>query len=141
MLEFAKPYINAFKTGSPTPIVDREMLVYWHRITLKNVECDATDNCGSKPEGWKMLNDEVFVAAFTLAPGKVQVTSGSNPVFEQDVPAGVTMLRVPMGAGDQHFHLTTTAGTDLTAKSEQSVRASCINGIYNYNFFSGLVAK
>lgn len=54
MLEFAKPYIAAFKTGSPTPIIERDMLVYWHRPTLKNVECDATDNCGSRPEGWEV---------------------------------------------------------------------------------------
>lgn len=54
MLEFAKPYMTAFKTGSPTPIIERDMLVYWHRPTLKNVECDATDNCGSKPEGWEV---------------------------------------------------------------------------------------
>lgn len=54
MLEFAKPYIAAFKTGSSTPIIERDMLVYWHRPTLKNVECDATDNCGSRPEGWEV---------------------------------------------------------------------------------------
>ncbi|KAJ9099281.1 hypothetical protein QFC21_004162 [Naganishia friedmannii] len=140
MLEFAKPYIRAFKTGSPTPIIDRDMLVYWHRPTLKNVECDATDNCGAKPTGWEMLSDEIFVAAFALAPGKVQVTSGSNAVFEQDVPAGVTMIKVPMGAGEQYFHFTTTAGTDVNGTSEQSVETSCINNNYNYNFFSGLVA-
>jgi hypothetical protein len=57
MLEFAKPYIAAFKTGSSTPIFEREMLVYWHRPTLKNVECDATDNCGSKPEGWEVSHN------------------------------------------------------------------------------------
>ncbi|KAJ9116385.1 hypothetical protein QFC22_004826 [Naganishia vaughanmartiniae] len=126
MLEFAKPYINAFKTGSPTPIIDREMLVYWHRPTLKNVQCDATDNCGAKPDGWEMLSDEVFVTAFALAPGKVQVTSGNNATFEQDVSAGVTMLRVPMGAGEQHFQFTTSAGTAVNGTSEQSVRTSCI---------------
>lgn len=73
-----------------------------------------------------MLNDEVFVTALALAPGKVQVMSGSNAVFEQDVPAGVTMIRVPMAPGEQHFHFTTTAGTNVNATSEQSVRTSCI---------------
>jgi hypothetical protein len=28
--------------------------VYWHRPTLKNVECDGTDSCGAKPEGWEV---------------------------------------------------------------------------------------
>jgi hypothetical protein len=54
MLEFAKPYIAAFKAGSPTAIIERDMLVYWHRPTLKNVECDATDSCGGKPDGWEV---------------------------------------------------------------------------------------
>jgi hypothetical protein len=67
MLEFAKPYITAFKTGSPTPIIDRDMLVYWHRPTLKNVECDATDNCGAKPEGW-----EVSLTACPNFPSKTE---------------------------------------------------------------------
>lgn len=73
-----------------------------------------------------MLHDEVFVAAFTRTPGKVQVTSGSNAVFSQDVPAGVTMMRVPMSPGEQDFHFTTEAGTDVQGRSPQAVRASCI---------------
>lgn len=74
----------------------------------------------------QMLADEVFVAAFARSPGKVQVTSGSNTVYEQDVPVGVTMMRVPMGPGNQDFHFTTNAGTDVKGTSAQSVRSSCI---------------
>jgi hypothetical protein len=73
-----------------------------------------------------MLNDEVFVASFARSAGRVQVISGDNAVYEQDVPAGVTMLRVPMGAGIQHFRFTTEAGTDVKGTSAQSVRSSCI---------------
>lgn len=74
----------------------------------------------------QMLADEVFVAAFARSPGKVQVTSGSNTVYEQDVPVGVTMMRVPMGPGNQDFRFTTDAGTDAKGTSAQSVRSSCI---------------
>ena len=51
-LEFAVPYIKAFKTGSKTPIIEQDMLVYWYRPHLKSASCDSTDNCGSKPTGW-----------------------------------------------------------------------------------------
>lgn len=68
MLEFAKPYIAAFKTGSPTPIIERDMLVYWHRPTLKNVDCDATDNCGAKPEGWEVRAYDIMARGRGLTP-------------------------------------------------------------------------
>jgi glucan endo-1,3-alpha-glucosidase len=73
-----------------------------------------------------MLHDEVFVAAFTRSPGTVHVRSGSNAVFTQDVPAGVTMIRVPMAPGEQDFHFTTASGADVQGRSPQAVRASCI---------------
>jgi glucan endo-1,3-alpha-glucosidase len=141
MLEFAKPYIEAFKTGSPTPVIKRDMLVYWHRPTLKNVECDATDSCGAKPAGWEVCytssdileanlsqvrHDEVFVAAFTRTRGKVEVTSGNNAIFSQDVPIGVTMLRVPMASGVQNFHFSNDAGVDVQGRSPLVVETSCI---------------
>lgn len=107
----------------------------------------------------QMLHDEVFVTAFARTPGKVHVTSGSNTVFTQDVPVGVTMMRVPMAPGEQDFHFTTDAGTNVKGRSVQTVRSSCTvrnekgmegvcadltlqslqNGIYNYNFISGLL--
>lgn len=52
MLDFAVPYIEAFKQGKSEPVVSKENLVYWHRPHLKTASCDATDNCGSKPKGW-----------------------------------------------------------------------------------------
>lgn len=52
MLDFAVPYINAFKSGLSEPVIETEMLVYWHRPHLKAAECDSTDNVGSRPTGW-----------------------------------------------------------------------------------------
>jgi hypothetical protein len=54
MLDFAIPYINAFKTGATQPVIEQEMLVYWHRPHLKSAECDSTDNCGKKPTGYEV---------------------------------------------------------------------------------------
>ena len=63
MLDFAVPYIEAFKTGATEPVITTEMLVYWYRPTLKSASCDSTDNCGSKPTGWEV--SERFWSAFT----------------------------------------------------------------------------
>lgn len=52
MLDFAVPYIEAFKTGLTEPVIIAEMLVYWYRPHLKSAQCDHTDNCGSRPTGW-----------------------------------------------------------------------------------------
>ena len=52
MLDFAVPYIEAFKSGASEPVITSEMLVYWYRPHLKSAECDSTDICGSKPTGW-----------------------------------------------------------------------------------------
>jgi glucan endo-1,3-alpha-glucosidase len=52
LLDFAKPYIAAFKAGAKAPVVDRDMLIYWYRPHMKAANCDSTDNCGSKPAGW-----------------------------------------------------------------------------------------
>lgn len=79
-----------------------------------------------KALSFQMLNDELFVASFARFAGRVQVVSGSNAVYEQDVPAGVTMMRVPMAAGNQEFHFTTESGTDVKGASPQHVRSSCI---------------
>lgn len=84
------------------------------------------EQCLSGTDASQMLHDEVFVAAFTPSPGKVQVRSGSNAVFSQDVPVGVTMLRVPMAPGMQEFHFTNDAGVDVQGSSPLIVGTSCI---------------
>ena len=52
MLDFAVPYISAFKQGLSAPVITQNMLVYWYRPHLKSAECDSTDNCGEKPAGF-----------------------------------------------------------------------------------------
>ncbi len=52
LLDFAKPYISAFKNGAQAPVIDQDMLIYWYRPHMKDANCDSTDNCGSKPDGW-----------------------------------------------------------------------------------------
>lgn len=60
MLEFAVPYIEAFKQGKREPVINKEMLVYWHRPHMKDANCDATDNCGSKPKGWDVSRHQAY---------------------------------------------------------------------------------
>lgn len=139
MLDVARPYIAAFKAGATTPAVDTEGLVYWYRPHLKTAECDSTDNCGSKPTGWEFVADSVFVAAMTKSGGTVTVTSGSNAAVTKTVAAGIQVIEVPMGAGEQQFKITPTGGSELSGTGNITVSADCWNGIYNFNFASGSV--
>lgn len=51
-LDFAVPYIKAFKAGLSEPVIEQDMLVYWYRPHLKSAVCDSTDVCSGKPTGW-----------------------------------------------------------------------------------------
>ncbi|WWD18650.1 hypothetical protein CI109_103103 [Kwoniella shandongensis] len=139
MLDFAVPYIKAFKAGSPTPIIDQDTLTYWYRPHLKSAQCDGTDICGSKPTGNEYVSDTIFVAVMTKSGGTVTVTSGSNAPVTQDVAAGVQMVEVPMGVGKQQFELKSTGGGSGSGSSTVDISSDCWNGIYNFNFHSGTV--
>ena len=140
MLDFAVPYIEAFKAGLSEPIVQQEMMVYWHRPHLKDVECDSTDVCGGKPTGWDFLADSVFVATMTKNGGQVTVTSGDNTAVTTVVDGGVQVFQVPMAAGQQAFSFQTSSqpGT-ATGSSNLTVLDTCWNGIYNFNYHSGVI--
>lgn len=139
MLDFAVPYIKAFKAGETAPVIDSEMLVYWHRPHLKSVSCDSTDICGSRPTGWDFLEDTVFVSTMTKSGGIVKVTSGGNQAVVQQVDAGVQMIEVPMGVGEQIFEFTTFQGGYGKTTSNLTISADCWNGIYNFNYHSGSI--
>ncbi|WVQ85054.1 hypothetical protein IAT38_007218 [Cryptococcus sp. DSM 104549] len=139
MLDFAVPYIKAFKAGASAPVIDEEMLVYWYRPHLKSAECDSTDTCGGKPTGWDFLEDTVFVTAFTKAGGIVKITSGSNLPVIKKVDKGAQMFEVPMGVGEQKFEFVTFSGGFRSAASNVTVSADCWNGNYNFNYHSGSV--
>lgn len=123
-LEFAVPYIKAFKTGSRTPVIEQDMLVYWYRPHLKSASCDATDNVGAKPDGWDMVADEVFVATMTKNGGSFTASSGGNAPVTHDAAAGVQIFRIPMGVGEQSFTFT-ASGTSGDGTSTIPISADC----------------
>lgn len=139
MLDLALPFINAFKAGGSEPVIEKEGLVYWYRPHPKDINCDATDNCGSKPTGWEFVKDSVFVAAMTKNGGSIKVTSGDKAAVTLEAKAGVDVFEVPMGVGKQAFELTTSGGS-ATGTGNQTIDAGCWNGIYNFNFYSGTIA-
>jgi hypothetical protein len=140
LMVMAKPFISAFKTGATAPVVETEGAVYWYRPHLKSAECDSTDNYGSKPTGWELVDDTVFVAVITKNGGTLTVTSGGNAPVTEKVEAGVQMVKVPMGAGAQTFQLKTTDGASLSGKGVHDISADCIDGQYNYNINVGSLA-
>lgn len=138
LMDVAQPFINAFKAGKAEPVVDKEGVVYWYRPHPKAINCDKTDNCGAKPDGWQFVKDVVFVSVMTKNGGKVKVTSGDKRVVELDAKPGVQMFEVHMGLGKQTFELTTAAGSK-SGTGEVEIKKECWNGNYNYNFYAGSV--
>ncbi|WVR06496.1 hypothetical protein IAU60_003527 [Kwoniella sp. DSM 27419] len=144
MLDLSLPYIKAWKAGLSEPVVEKDQVVYWYRPHSKAVNCDATDNFGSKPTGWDFVADTIFVATMTRFGGSVRVTSGSNPPVVQHVGPGVQLVEVPMGVGNQSFEFYTLAGGYHATTSKVAVSDKCwptkdFAGIYNYNYHAGLL--
>lgn len=138
-LDFAVPYIDAFKRGASAPNITQDLMTFWYRPTLRDVSCNATDNCGGPPTGYEFVDDVVFVATMLTEPASITVTSGSNAAVTQTVEAGVQMLSVPMGVGTQQFSIVTNSGKKGSATPNITVSDECWNGIYNYNYNSGSI--
>ncbi|ODN73979.1 hypothetical protein L202_07473 [Cryptococcus amylolentus CBS 6039] len=139
MIDFAIPYIKAFKAGKSEPVIEQEMLVYWHRPHLKSASCDDTDNCLGKPTGWDYLEDTVFVSTMTQWGGIIKVTSGNSSPVIRYVEQGVQMVEVPMATGAQSFEFVTFKGGFGRTTSNVTVTDECWNGIYNYNYNAGSI--
>ncbi|KAL4912791.1 glycosyl hydrolase family 71-domain-containing protein [Aspergillus aurantiobrunneus] len=152
-LEMSRPFIAAYKAGetSPDQYIEDEKLIYWYRPTPKDVECDSTDTTmgGSpdnstgnffrgRPDGWDIMQDEVFVVALLASPATIQVTSGDvEESFE--APAGASAFAVEMGVGQQSFSVVRDGETILSDTSLKDIVDECICGIYNFNAYVGVV--
>jgi hypothetical protein len=149
-LEMAKPYIAAYKAGSPSVAehIAEDQLVYWYRPNHKSLDCDATDTTmvvannasgnyfQGRPHGFDSMKDHVFVVSLLTEPGKVTVTSGDN-TQSFDAPAGASIFEVTMGVGKQQFALTRNDKDVLTGASLRDVTEECICGLYNFNAYVG----
>nr|XP_018262177.1 uncharacterized protein I303_05193 [Kwoniella dejecticola CBS 10117]OBR84335.1 hypothetical protein I303_05193 [Kwoniella dejecticola CBS 10117] len=147
MLDLSLPYIKAWKAGAKQPIVEKDQVFYWYRPHLKSAECDATDNFGSKPDGWDIVSDSIFVTTMTKLGGTVKITSGNNQPVLKIVKAGVDSVQIPMGAGKQVFEFFTLTGgykkgeatVDISDKCWVPKSGSNSTGIYNYNYHAGVL--
>ncbi|WVF68989.1 hypothetical protein IAT40_003763 [Kwoniella sp. CBS 6097] len=144
MLDLSLPYIKAWKAGRKSPIVEKDQVIYWYRPHLKSASCDGTDNFGSKPTGWEMTEDTVFVTTMTKLGGTVKITSGTNEPVIKLVKPGVQMVEVPMGVGNQTFEFFTLTGGYHRSVSKVAISDKCwpteeFAGIYNYNYHAGVV--
>lgn len=147
----AKPYMAAWKANSldVTSFITSDSLTYWYRSTVKGVECAATDNCEEpasatypdyfvgKPNGWDLLNDNIFVVALLTEAGTVTVTSGDNEPVTLEAQQGQNSFTIPFTAGSQKFELTRNGNTILSGTSLKSIDTVCTCGFYNFNAYSG----
>lgn len=149
----SRPFIAAYKAGdtSPDEYIQDEKLIYWYRPTPKDVECDSTDTTmgGSpdnstgnffrgRPDGYDIMQDEVFVVSLLKSPATIQVTSGDNDEsFEAE--AGASAFAVKMGVGKQTFSIVRDDETVSSDTSLKDILDECICGIYNFNAYVGVV--
>ncbi|GME28445.1 hypothetical protein BU16DRAFT_448990 [Neofusicoccum parvum] len=138
--DMAAPFIAAYKAGSTDVAahITSDKLVYWYRPAPKDVECDSTDNYGSKPDGYDTVADAVFVVTLLTAAAEVTITSGGN-TQTVDAPAGAAAFQVPLGVGEQSFAVKRdgVAVAGLSGTSERDVVDECPCGIYNFNAYVG----
>lgn len=152
--DLAKPYIAAFKDGADSvdDYITDDQVIYWYRPTPSTVECDSTDNtmgAGSnasgnyfngKPNGYEVMQDEVFVVTLLTADASLSVTSGdTTQTF--DAKAGANAFSVPMGVGQQKFSVTRDDETILSGTSLKDIQDECICGIYNFNTYVGTLPE
>ncbi|KAK7037392.1 hypothetical protein VNI00_011142 [Paramarasmius palmivorus] len=116
--ELSRPFIAAYKAGasSVSSFIQNEKLIYWYRITSKNLNCDATDTTmgpgnnasgdffNGRPNGFETMLDNVFVVALLKSPGTVTVNSGGT-LYTFDAPDGASAIQVPFNVGAQRFAL------------------------------------
>lgn len=128
-----KPYIAAYKSGSTSPIVDQERVVYWYRPTPKDTKC-SNDSLGL-PRGVEMLADVVFASTMLTQPATLTVTSGNQAPQSISVPAGIHTFNFTMGVGDQKFAVSRDGKTLFGGTAGLAIKDSCVT--YNYNAFVG----
>lgn len=144
----AKPFIAAFKAGasSADKYITSERLIYWYRPSLRDQDCDMTDNCISlahnssgnyflgRPDGWQCMEDSLFVVSLLHNAASVQVNSGGL-VHTYNAPAGSFAHAVPMEPGKQSFSVYRNGKTILGGTSLKQIIHGCVCGLYNFNAY------
>uniref|UniRef100_A0A0W0FW30 Putative glycoside hydrolase family 71 protein n=1 Tax=Moniliophthora roreri TaxID=221103 RepID=A0A0W0FW30_MONRR len=153
-LEMSKPFIAAYKAGSNSvnDFITEEKLVYWYRITPKDLDCSSTDttmgqannDSGNyfmgRPNGYETMNDEVFVVPLLRSPGTVQVNSGGT-LYTFNAPAGASAFSVPFKVGSQRFSLSRNGAEVMGTTSLKIIQNTCPCGLFNFNPYVGTVPE
>jgi len=132
--DVAAAYISAFKSGSSTPNVQTEELVYYYRPNPKDAACSDPV---PKPTGSDFDQDSVFVIAMVQQDATVVITSGSNAPVSIDVKAGISTVSAPMGTGTQTFALQRSGNNVFSGNGGLGISNDCT--VNNFNAFVGSV--
>lgn len=91
-------YIQWFKLGAP-PVIDRDVLYYFHRI-------QHTDTASLRGEPWKLIpegnmttRNDIELLAFLKEPGELRIQAGDETRSEM-AGAGITSLKAPIPPGE-----------------------------------------
>uniref|UniRef100_A0A0W0FW71 Putative glycoside hydrolase family 71 protein n=1 Tax=Moniliophthora roreri TaxID=221103 RepID=A0A0W0FW71_MONRR len=150
--ELSRPFIAAYKAGasSVNEFINDEKIIYWYRITPKNLDCDSTDTTmgpgnnatgdffNGRPNGFDTMTDDVFVVPLLKSPGVVTVNSGGT-LYTFDAPAGASAFQAPFKIGAQSFALSRDGAEVMSTTSVKVIQDTCPCGIYNFNAYVGTV--
>ena len=146
----AVPFIAAYKAGATdtAEFIKEDKIVYWHRPTLKDINCDATDTTmepgnnssgnyfNGRPNGYEVMEDKVFVTTLLTAPATLTMNAGGN-TQTVDAPAGANKFSVDMAPGEVSFKLERDGASVLEGTSDMKILDYCPCGIYNFNPYVG----
>ncbi|KAE9404349.1 hypothetical protein BT96DRAFT_955644 [Gymnopus androsaceus JB14] len=94
-LSMAQPFIQAYKDGasSPDSYITSDLIVYWYRITSKELDCDATDTtmtAANNASGLYFGAGASAFSSFALSRDGEQVMSATSlKVIQDSCPCGI----------------------------------------------------
>lgn len=116
----AKPFINAFKTGATSPVVEDEEVFMFYRTQ----KASANDNTGLPlPKNATSLKDEVYVVGALKSPATVTVKTGPTTTTVS-LAAGVHKTGIPFAFGAQS--LSGTVGGKQFTKTGPSINETVV---------------
>jgi hypothetical protein len=144
-------YISKYKTGGIGPLVSREKLCYWYRLSPAAAGSDGgvTGNHSPSPinlGGYQLyvnpdtiVQDKVFVTALVREPSMISVQIGfSGPVTSSAVQSGLHHFSTPFTGKTGRVKVTVVRnGKTVLTSIGTAIDAFPTGGITNYNAWVG----
>ncbi|PFH50093.1 glycoside hydrolase family 71 protein, partial [Amanita thiersii Skay4041] len=131
--EMSKYYITAFKTGQYPPITE-DVIYFWAR-PHPAAAIAVADRLG-KPSGHDWTSDYLWAVVFATSTSTITLQSGVSSQTFNNVPAGVTKLKIPLASGKVAVTMFRNAQKVIDHR-EDNFEFGATPFLYNYNAYVG----